>query len=236
MGRDAITLHHTHFAMSDSETLIPLDFIHRPPEEVQQRARDFYDVMRRRRSVRSYAREAVPVEVIEYAIRTAGSAPSGANKQPWHFCVIGDASLKACLREAVEAEEKENYERRFSEEMKRDIAAFQTDFNKPHLTDAPFIIVVFKQNFRVDAEGYRHKNYYVNESVGIACGMLIAALHQAGLATLTHTPNPMKFLNEMLGRPKNETPVMVLPVGYPAAGTRVPDNRRKPLSEMMSRF
>lgn len=222
--------------MSGSETHIPLDFIHRPPEEMQQRAQDFYELMRRRRSVRSFSRKAVPEDVLENAIRTAGSAPSGAHKQPWHFCVIGDAALKTRLREAVEAEEKENYERRFSEEMKRDIAAFQTDFSKPHLTDAPFIIVVFKQNFRVDTEGSRHKNYYVNESVGIACGMLIAALHHTGLATLTHTPNPMKFLNEMLGRPRNETPVMVLPVGYPAAETTVPNHRRKPLSEIRSRF
>ncbi len=215
--------------------MIPLNFNYYPEAEMLARSEAYYEHMRTRRSVRHFDESDFPEEILHNAIRTAGSAPSGANKQPWHFCVIKDMELKKKIREAVEQEERENYERRFSQEMKNDIATFETDFNKPHITTAPYLIVVFKENFRV-VEGIRRKNYYVNESVGIACGMLISALHQAGLATLTHTPNPMKFLNEMLGRPANETPVMVLPVGLPSSDAKVPDNRRKSLDEIISVF
>ncbi|MCC5933998.1 MAG: nitroreductase family protein [Balneolales bacterium] len=200
---------------------------------MHRRAMDFYVLMNARRSVRAFAPDAIPDEILELAIRTAGTAPSGANLQPWHFCVVTSPEVRRELRAAVEAEEKENYERRFSEEMKNALTPLQTDFSKPYLTDAPALIVVFKENFRV-VDGIRRKNYYVNESVGIACGLLITALHQAGLATVTHTPNPMKFLNDMLGRPANETPVMVLPVGYPAEGCTVPDNKRKKPAEIMT--
>lgn len=217
------------------DTHIPLDFTRLSPAEMQRRSKDFYELMNARRSVRAFAPDAIPDEILELAVRTAGTAPSGANLQPWHFCVVTNPEVRRELRAAVEAEEKENYERRFSEEMKNALTPLQTDFSKPYLTDAPALIVVFKENFRV-VDGIRRKNYYVNESVGIACGLLITALHQAGLATVTHTPNPMKFLNGMLGRPANETPVMVLPVGYPAEGCTVPDNKRKKPDEMMSRI
>jgi len=221
--------------MPDSQNRIPLLFHQLTENEMQERSAAHFERMRTRRSVRDFSDEPFPVEVIYNAIRTAGSAPSGANKQPWHFSVIQDQALKEQIRVAVEGEEKENYTRRFSEELKADLETFETDFSKPHLTGAPYIIVVFKENYRV-VNGKRKKNYYVNESVGIASGMLIASLHLAGLATLTHTPNPMKFLNDMLSRPVNETPVMVLPVGYPAKDATVPDLKRKPLSDIMTTF
>jgi len=219
--------------MDHSEVMKPLNFERKNEEEMLRLSDQIFRQMSSRRSVRSFSDQSFPEEIIHNAIKTAGSAPSGANKQPWHFCVVKDQAIKQKIRELVELEEKENYERRFSEEMKKDISRLQTNYEKPHLTNAPYIIVVYKENFRV-VDGIRQKNYYVNESVGIACGMLIAALHQSGLGTLTHTPNPMKFLNELLGRPANETPVMVLPVGFPAEDAVVPDISRKSLSEIMS--
>jgi iodotyrosine deiodinase len=216
-----------------SENTVPLSFRVYDPEIMEKRSREYFEIMKRRRSVRHFSRQSVDEQIIINAVKTAASAPSGANKQPWHFCIVKDDALRAEMRTAIEAEEKENYERRFSEEMKKDISALETSFTKPHLTDAPYVIVVFKENFRV-IDGIRRKNYYVNESVGIACGMLIAALHYAGLATLTHTPNPMKFLNQMLGRPSNETPVMVLPAGIPHPEARVPDISRKSPKEIMT--
>lgn len=219
--------------MTKYEVLKPLEFDFKPEDEMVQLSAEFMNLMSGRRSIRSFSNKSFSDEIIFNAIKTAGSAPSGANKQPWHFCVVKDASIKQKVREMVEQEEKENYERRFSEEMKKDISRLQTNYEKPHLTDAPYVIVVFKENFRL-VDGIRRKNYYVNESVGIACGFFIAALHQAGLGTLTHTPNPMKFLNELLNRPANETPVLVLPVGYPSDDAEVPDISRKSLQEIMS--
>ncbi|MCH8556201.1 MAG: nitroreductase family protein [Balneolia bacterium] len=219
--------------MSDNNHLVPLNFTYLSQEEMVINSEHFYRKMHERRSVRHFSDTPIDEQIVLNALKTAGTAPSGANKQPWHFCLIKDDDVKRHIRSLVEQEEKENYERRFSKEMKDDIASLQTDFSKPHLTDAPYLIVVFKENFRV-VDGVRRKNYYVNESVGIACGMLITALHQSGLATLTHTPNPMKYLNSFLGRPDNESPVLVMPVGLPAEDAQVPDNRRKPLNEIVT--
>ncbi len=205
-------------------------------EQMLRRAQDFYTHMSSRRSVRQFAPDPIPMEVIEQAILTAGTAPSGAHKQPWFFAVVTDPEIKHRIRLAAEHEEKINYEQRFPEEWLRDLAIFGTDFIKEYLDIAPVLIVVFKENYRVDPEGKKLKNYYVNESVGIATGMLIAALHHAGLATLTHTPNPMEFLNEILDRPKNEVPIALMPVGYPAKGARVPNLKRKSLGEIMKRY
>lgn len=221
--------------MIKSEDQKPLEFSYLSESEMLSRSAQFLELMSQRRSVRSFSGKSFSDQIISNAIKTAGSAPSGANKQPWHFCVVKDIAIKQKIRENVEQEEKENYERRFSEEMKKDISRLQTNHEKPHLTDAPYVIVVFKENFRL-VDGIRRKNYYVNESVGIASGLLLAALHQAGLGTLTHTPNPMKFLNEILSRPANETPVLVIPVGFPSEDATVPDLSRKSLREIMSTF
>lgn len=184
-----------------------------------------------RRSVRFFAPDPIPAEILEYIVLTAGTAPSGAHKQPWFFAIVTDPDIKHSIREAAEAEEKLNYEQRFTAEWKEDLAPFGTDDVKPYLDIAPAIIVVFKESYRV-VEGEKKNNYYVNESVGIAAGMLIAAIHNAGLATLTHTPNPMKFLNEILDRPKNEVPILLMPVGFPAKDCVVPDLTRKSLNEI----
>lgn len=221
--------------MAQKVDFVPYNFNILSEPEMIQRAQDFYDRMSNRRTVREFSSKPIPENIVEQAVATAGTAPSGANKQPWHFCVIKDSDIKQKIREAAEAEEKENYERRFSEEMKKDLSKFETNFIKEYLTNAPALVVVFKQSYEV-IDGVRYKNYYVNESVGIATGMLIAALHNAGLATLTHTPNPMKFLNKILDRPDNETPIVLMPVGYPADNAKVPDIDRKSLDEIMTRF
>ncbi len=184
-----------------------------------------------RRSVRFFAPDPIPAEVLEHIVLTAGTAPSGAHKQPWFFAVVTDLAIKHAIREAAEAEEKLNYDERFTEEWKEDLAPFGTDDIKPYLDIAPAIIVVFKESYRV-VDGEKKNNYYVNESVGIAAGMLIAAIHNAGLATLTHTPNPMKFLNEILDRPKNEVPILLMPVGFPSKDCVVPDLTRKSFDEI----
>ncbi|MBM3788055.1 MAG: nitroreductase family protein, partial [Acidobacteria bacterium] len=170
---------------------------------------------------------------IEHAIRIAASAPSGANQQPWRFVVVRDPDLKRQIREAAEAEEKRNYTERFPEEWLRALEPFGTDWNKPFLEDAPCLIVVFRIDYGVTATGEKIKHYYVSESVGIATGFLLAALHKAGLATLTHTPNPMAFLSRILNRPSNERPFLLIPVGYPAASARVPNIAKKPLEDVM---
>ncbi len=185
-----------------------------------------------RRSVRFFSPDPVPQQAIEDAIRIAGTAPSGAHKQPWQFVAISDPELKARIRVAAEAEEKEFYERRVTEDWREDLKPFGTDFIKTHLTEAPWIIVVFREDYRIGADGERQKNYYMTESVGIAVGFLIQALHRAGLATLTHTPAPMTFLREVCGRPISEKPFVLMPVGYPAADCVVPDLQRKPLEEI----
>jgi nitroreductase len=199
-----------------------------------ERARSFRELASRRRSVRDFSGEPVPREVIEQCLLAAGSAPSGANRQPWHFCVVANSAIKKQIREGAEQEEREFYQRRAPEDWLEALAPLGTDDNKPFLETAPFLIVVFAEKYGLDDKGNKLKNYYVPESVGIATGVLINALHHAGLATLTHTPSPMKFLNSILHRPQREKPTMILVVGYPAPGARVPDIRRKTLSEIAS--
>jgi iodotyrosine deiodinase len=211
---------------------IPLNFHFRSIDEVASRARDFAALMRQRRTVRMFADTPVPRDVIESVIATARSAPSGANQQPWHFVAINNAEVKTKIRFAAEAEEYEFYvNKRAGEQWLQDLAHLGTDHHKPFLETAPWLIVVFGARYGLDSNGERVKHYYTPESVGIAMGMLIAAVHQAGLASLTHTPAPMKFLNEILGRPENETPYLILVVGYPSADCVVPDIQRKPASE-----
>ncbi len=225
--------------MSEQHPFIPLQWPRVTPEESQRRARAFRESMALRRSVRDFSSEPIAEGVLEDAIACAAGAPSGANQQPWTFVVVTDAGLKARLREAAEAEERESYERRMSEEWLEALAPLGTDWHKPHFTDAPALIVVFEQVYGLkrlaDGSAKKVKHYYVQESVGIAVGFLISALTQAGLATLTHTPSPMGFLREVLGRPENERAFAVLPVGYPAPGAKVPGIGKKPLDEVLVR-
>ncbi len=215
----------------------PLQFERIPVGESIQRSRDFIDLMRRRRTVREFSPEPVPLEIIENAIKVAGTAPSGANQQPWRYVVVQDPGIKAKIREAAEEEERESYAHRMSPEWLAALEPLGTDWHKPHLTDAPYLIVCFRLDYglETDESGNQHrvKHYYPGESMGISVGMLITALHNAGLATLTHTPSPMKFLNEVLNRPGNERPFVVLPVGYPANDCQVPNITKKPLDEIM---
>ena len=208
---------------STEPRFLPLDFEELSVEDMTVRARAFHERMSRRRTVRSMSPKPVPLECIDRALRTAATAPSGANQQPWQFVVVDDPKLKREIREAAELEEKANYESRFPERWVEALSPLGVDWQKPFLEDAPILIVVFKEAHGIDSQGRKVTHYYVNESVGIACGMLIAALHNMGLATLTYTPNPMGFLSRILQRPPNERPVMVLPVGYPADGVTVPD-------------
>jgi len=189
----------------------------------------FADEMATRRTVRDFADTPVPRAVIEHCLRAAGSAPSGANQQPWRFVAVGPGPLRRSIREAAETEEREFYERRAPDEWLEALAPLGTDADKPFLETAPWLIGIFYERFALDAEGQKHKRYYPQESVGIATGLLIAALHRAGLVTLTHTPSPMGFLNELLGRPRNEMPFLLLVVGHPAEGCMVPVIERLPL-------
>ncbi|MCA0933816.1 nitroreductase family protein [Lutimonas saemankumensis] len=200
--------------------------------EMLKRAESFYHFMDKRRSVRGFSNKEVPRSVIENILKTASTAPSGAHKQPWTFCVVSNKELKRKIRVAAEAEEKETYENRMGERWKNDLAAMATDMHKPFLEIAPWIIVAFKRAYEYKSDGTKHNNYYVNESVGLACGMLITAIHNAGLATLTHTPSPMKFLTELLNRPDNERAFLLLPVGYPEDPVYVPDLKRKSLEDI----
>jgi len=214
---------------------VRLEFVEYPGETMLERARGFYEEMNRRRTVRDFQERPVAREIVEYAVRTAGTAPSGAHKQPWQFVLVGDAATKRRIREAAEREERENYERRMSREWLNDLAPLGTDWHKPFLTTCPWLIAVFAESWGVDSEGgARRKHYYVQESVGIASGMLLAALHHAGLATLTHTPSPMGFLGGLLERPRNERAVMLIALGYPAPECEVPDLVRKPLEEILT--
>jgi nitroreductase len=201
---------------------------------MRARAQDFAGDMIRRRTIRDFSSRDVPESLIENCLRAATSAPSGANRQPWHFCVVTDPQLKRDIRLAAEAEERQFYEQRAPQAWLDDLAPLGTDADKPFLERAPYLIVIFAQRFEVAADGATHKNYYVSESVGIATGMLITALHHCGLATLTHTPSPMKFLRELLGRPRSERPFLILVTGYPAADAQVPEIERKPLTEVVS--
>ena len=200
--------------------------------EIGERAAAFLDRMARRRSVRDFSPRAVERDVIEHCLCAAGTAPSGANMQPWHFAAVSDPELKRRIRTAAEKEEAEFYERRAPDEWLKALAALGTDASKPFLETAPWLIAIFSQPHRVNPDGTRMKHYYANESVGIATGLLVAALHHAGLATLTHTPSPMAFLNEICGRPAHEKPFLLLVVGHPAKGAAVPDISRKPLAEI----
>lgn len=191
----------------------------------------FAEHLATRRTVRDFAPTPVPRALIEQALRAAGSAPSGANQQPWRFVAVQDAELKARIREAAEAEEREFYAQRAPQEWLDALAPLGTDANKPFLEVAPWLIAVFYERFGLDADGVKHKRYYPHESVGIACGLLIAALHEAGLATLTHTPSPMGFLNTLLDRQKNEMPYLLLVVGHPAEGCQVPAIERLALEQ-----
>jgi iodotyrosine deiodinase len=204
----------------------------RSDDEIGRRAADYCAEMNKRRTVRDFSARAVPQKIIEDCIRTAATAPSGANMQPWHFVAISEPDLKHDIRVAAEAEEREFYEKRAPAEWLSALAALGTDANKPFLEVAPWLIAIFSQPCRVLPAGGRLKHYYVTESVGIATGLLIGALHHAGLATLTHTPSPMGFLNSMLGRPRYEKPFLLLVVGHPAEGALVPDIGRKALSEV----
>jgi nitroreductase len=199
-----------------------------------EHSRAFLARMRERRSVRSFSRDHVPFELIENAIATAGTAPSGAHQQPWTFVIVSDPELKRRMRVAAEAEERRGYEGRMSDEWLRALEQLGTDWRKPHIEDAPYVIVVFEQAYGL-ADGAKVKHYYVRESVGIAVGLLLASLHLAGLATLTHTPSPMRFLARLLERPENERPYVLIPVGYPARDAAVPDLERKPLAEILVR-
>ena len=213
--------------------LVPLDFRYVESEEEQLlRADAFYKEMDLRRTVRDFSDKDVPYELIEKAILTAGTAPSGAHMQPWRFVVVRDPEVKSKIREAAEKEEYESYHGRMPDRWIKRLAPLGTDENKPFLEIAPYLIVVFRIT-SVDGEEGPEPTYYSQESVGIAVGMLLAALHNAGLATLTHTPSPMKFLQEILGRPKNEVPYVLIPVGYPAEDAKVPNLKRKPLEEIM---
>ena len=197
------------------------------------RVREFLETLRMRRTVRDFSPDPVPDDVLTLAIAAAASAPSGANQQPWKFVVVKDAETRRRIRIAAEGEEKENYSGRMPDEWLRALAPLQTDWRKEFLEIAPALIVVFKEDYGIAPDGSHVTHYYVNESVGIACGFLLAALNAAGLATVTHTPSPMGFLREILGRPRNEKPYVLIPVGYPAEGCCVPDIRKKPLEDVL---
>ncbi|MEX0826777.1 MAG: nitroreductase family protein [Acidimicrobiia bacterium] len=206
-----------------------------PPEETRRRAREFYEMLDGRRSVRMFSPDPVPREVIEDLVRTASTAPSGAHRQPWRFVLVGDLEVKTAIRDAAEAEERENYlGGRLPPDWLEALAPLGTDENKPYLEIAPWLVVLFEERYQVDADGARRKNFYVKESVGIAAGMFVAAVHHAGLATLPHTPSPMAFLAKVLGRPENERPFALFPVGYPAPDCVVPDIQRKRLEEVIA--
>ena len=203
------------------------------PDESVARGREFYERMNRRRSVRDFSTEAPPRECLELAIKAAASAPSGAHRQPWRFVLVDDPGLKKAIREAAEEEERENYDNRFPPEWLQALAPLGTTGDKPFLEDAPYLVVVFKESYGVSEESDKITNYYVNESVGIACGLFIVALHTMGLVTLTHTPSPMGFLSELLNRPPNEKPYILFPVGYPAENATVPDLKRKSFEDVV---
>jgi len=222
--------------MADSKRMIPLAFDRLPQAEQEARSRRFYEQMRSRRTVRDFSDERVPFCLIRNAVATAGTAPSGANQQPWTFVAVSNPEIKRRIRIAAEAEEKESYEKRMSQEWLDALKPLGTDWRKPHLEAAPYLIVIFRQAYGLSDNGHKIKHYYVDESVGIAVGLLLASLHLAGLATLTHTPSPMKFLHEILNRPANERAVMIIAVGYPAEDAQVPDIDKKSLDDILIRF
>lgn len=215
---------------------VPLEWREYPVDEMRRRGNRFLEIMQGRRSVREFSSRAVPRDIIETALAAAGTAPSGANLQPWHFVVVSDPDTKRRIRIAAEAEEKEFYEHRASPEWLAALEPLGTDTNKAFLETAPYLIAVFAQKFGILEDGRKVKHYYPIESTGLAAGILITALHHAGLACLTHTPSPMAFLNGILGRPRSERPFLLLVTGYPADGVEVPDIRRKSLPEFTTFF
>jgi iodotyrosine deiodinase len=217
--------------MNQENNFIPYQREIFPLEEILFNSLDFYEFMNERRTVREFSDKPIPREIIENLIKTASTAPSGAHKQPWTFCAVSNVEIKRQIRIAAEKEEHENYHGRMPEEWLEDLKPFATDENKPFLETAPWLIIVFRKIYE-EAEGQKRNNYYVNESVGLACGFLLAAIHYAGLVALTHTPSPMNFLAKILNRPTNEKPFLLIPLGYPAENTQVPDLKRKELDEM----
>jgi iodotyrosine deiodinase len=203
-----------------------------PPEQTLEKSRFFYDWMNQRRTIREFSDTPVDKAVIENILRAASTAPSGAHKQPWTFCVVSDPDLKRQIREAAEQEEYESYHGRMPPEWLEDLKPLGTDWHKPFLETAPWLIIVFKRIYELGEGGEKKNNYYVQESVGLACGFLLAAIHHAGLAALTHTPSPMNFLAKLLNRPENEKPFLLIPVGYPASDCWVPDIERKALADI----
>ena len=220
--------------MTDYPTIPLRDYREYPPEEMRERLAEFYADVSRRRTIREFSDRPIPRDIIETALLAANTAPSGANLQPWHFVAISGPETKRQIRKAAEVEEREFYEHRASPEWLAALEPLGTDSNKPFLETAPYLIAVFLQKFGTLEDGRKVKHYYPTESTGLATGILITALHHAGLATLTHTPSPMKFLNEILGRPKSERPFLLLVVGYPADDAEVPDIKRKALEEFTS--
>ncbi|MBK7873516.1 MAG: nitroreductase family protein [Saprospiraceae bacterium] len=213
-------------AVVQEPKFIPYKALQFSEDEMLQRSQDFYLLLNKRRTVRDFSDKPVPKEVIENIIMAASTAPSGAHKQPWTFCVVSDTTIKSEIRKAAEEEEYTNYHGRMSDELLQDLAPIGTDEHKPFLEIAPYLIVVFKKSYDL-VNGEKRKCYYVNESVGLACGMLLAAIHNAGLVALTHTPSPMNFLQKILNRPENEKPFLLIPIGYPADDVQVPDLQRK---------
>ena len=209
-----------------------LDFEEYSESKMRSRSESFLNEIVTRRTIRQFSDRMVPIDIINNCIKTAASAPSGANKQPWQFVVVKDPGIKAEIRKAAEKEEKEFYGHRATKEWLEDLNQFGTDWHKPFLEIAPYLIVIFRKIYDLEDDGTQRKNYYVNESVGIASGFLLAALHHAGLATLTHTPSPMNFLGQILNRPVNEKAFLLIPVGYPAKDAEVPDISKKPFSEI----
>ena len=220
--------------MVKPDCFIPLVFSVQEERVMEASAALFYEQMSKRRSVRDFSDRPIPRSVLEHALLAAGSAPSGANMQPWHFVVVQDPTIKKQIRDAAEIEERELYDNRASDEWLQALAPLGTDANKPFLERAPALIAIFLKKVTIDEAGVKHKNYYPSESVGIATGMLITALHQAGLGTLTHTPSPMKFLTKILDRPSHERPFLLLVVGYPAVGALVPNIERLPLGKIVT--
>ena len=220
--------------MADHKGFIKLEYEAPTADVMSQQSATFLSLMQQRRTVRDFSTNDVPESVIKNAIATAATAPSGANMQPWHFVAVSNAETKRKIRIAAEEEERALYEHRASKEWLDALAPIGTDANKPFLETAPWLIAIFSQKFTIDSEGKKHKNYYTPESVGIATGFLIAALHNAGLATLTHTPSPMTFLRTTLGRPDHEKPFLLLVTGYPSEDAMVPDITRKPLENILS--
>ncbi len=218
--------------MPHRDSFIRYQSIVRSAEEMLKQSRSFLALMQQRRSLRAFSDEPVAKKIIENLIQTASTAPSGAHKQPWTFCAVSNPALKKQIRVAAEKEEYESYHGRMSQEWLNDLKPFGTDWQKPFLEIAPWLIVVFRQIYALNEQGEKISHYYVNESVGIACGFLLTAIHQAGLVALTHTPSPMNFLGKLLGRPSYEKPFLLIPVGYPAENAQVPLLERKPIEQI----